>query len=225
MTVGLTKILKKQGPPPPTASVLLDITNILSRIWMDLSRGSKMGVDELAIACKMDKRNIETLWLSVYRLIRLWASKYCKVDNNRYDKSDLIQSAYFALLKAVEAYTADRGYKFVTYLNYHCRNEFAAVIGIRTSKREPRILSLDAPTGKDTEDITLADSLPNEQAAEEMDRVIDNVYNDQLHNALDMALQTLPDKKKQVIYMRYYEGLTLKESADKLGVNNIERAR
>jgi RNA polymerase sigma factor (sigma-70 family) len=144
-----------------------------------------MGVNELAIAAKSNKRYMTALWLAVYRLIVKWALGYCQKHDSRYDLDDLVQQAYFGLLKAVDDYTESCGYKFTTYLSYHCRNEFRATLGIRTSKREPVVYSLDASVGANTDTLALANTIADERTADEFDDVVKSVYNEQLRGALE----------------------------------------
>lgn len=62
--------------------------------------------EELAIKCKTDKDYIPALWEAVHKLICQWATKYLPVSGatSQYEVDDLVQSGYFALLKAVNAY-------------------------------------------------------------------------------------------------------------------------
>jgi len=173
-----------------------------------------MTVNEIAIAAKTDSEYIKSLWLAVYRLITLWANKRIRAVNNpRYDAYDLIQAGYFALIRAVEQYPADSPYKFTTYLHYHCRSEFAAVQGIRSSKCEHYIYSLDK-TLTGTDDFTIFDTLADGSATDDMIAVEDDIYNVQLHNALEKALDTLPERQRYVLNARFYGNKTFKEISE-----------
>ncbi|MBE6011318.1 MAG: sigma-70 family RNA polymerase sigma factor [Lachnospiraceae bacterium] len=176
-----------------------------------------MTVNELAIAAKTDKSLIAELWLSVYRLIRVWAKRYMKECNNRYDLDDLIQSAYFALLRAVEQYPEDCQYSFTTYLYNHCRNEFREVLGIRSSKREPFLKSLDEPINVEDESISLQDTLIDDAATQEYEAVENDIYNEQLRETLKTAMSYLEEKQQKVLHMRFYRNLTYQKAAEELG--------
>ena len=178
-----------------------------------------MTVNELAIASKTDSEYIKPLWLAVYRLISVWANKRIRAANNpRYDADDLIQAGYFALIKAVGQYPADSPYKFTTYLHYHCRSEFAAVQDIRSSKREPYLYSLDK-TLTGTDDFAISDTLADESATDDILAVEDDIYNVQLHDALEKALDTLPEQQRYVLNARFYGNKTFKEISEILGCN------
>jgi len=177
-----------------------------------------MTVNELAIAAKTDSEYIKPLWLAVYRLITLWANKRIIAANDpRYDADDLTQAGYFALIRAVEQYPADSPYKFTTYLHYHCRSEFNQVAGIRSSKREPYLYSLDKPLTDDG-DYTLVDTLEDTDSTEEINNTTDRIYNEQLHNTLETALDSLPERSRYVLKAHFYEDKTYKDMADYLGV-------
>ncbi|MDL2248378.1 sigma-70 family RNA polymerase sigma factor [Tyzzerella sp. OttesenSCG-928-J15] len=175
-----------------------------------------MTVNELAIAAKTDNSFIEPLWLSVYRLIVLWANKYSRHYNNpRYDVNDLIQAGYFALVRAIEQYNSDSPYKFTTYLRYYCRNEFAIVAGIRTSKREPYLYSLDKEIS-DEGGTSLADTVEDISASEEFISAENDIYNNQLHEALEKALSMIPKEQVRAVKAHFYEQKTYAEIAKEL---------
>ena len=175
-----------------------------------------MTVNELAIASKTDRIHLEPLWLDVYKLICVWARRYIPQDGNtsRYELDDLIQSAYPALLAAVEAYPAGSPYQFTTYLYHHCRRAFREVLGIRTSKREPPLVPLYTPIG---DGITIADTIPDEAAAGAFDGVEADIYTAQLRAALDEAIQTLSEPQRDIINGMHFKGRTRKELAAEKG--------
>ena len=171
-----------------------------------------MTVNELAIAAKTDSIHIEPLWLDVYKLICMWANRYRVKDgsSNRYEVDDLIQSAYPALLAAVEAYPAGSPYQFTTYLYHHCRRAFREVLGIRTSKREIQAIPLETPIG---DGIDIADTVPDEAAQEAFEDAEDDIYNAQLRQALDNAIDTLPGPQQGIVNGMYFKGKTRTELA------------
>lgn len=184
-----------------------------------------MSIEELAILCKTDKSRISELWESVYRLIYMWALKYLPDNKNtsRYDIEDLTQNAYFALLQAIEDYPADSKHKFSTYLYNHCRNAFREILGIRSSKQELETISIDA-IAKGTDDFTLLDSLEDEAATAEFDKVENTSFNDELRLCLEAALKTIPQEHQEVLQKRYFKNYTYEEIGKERGVS-IEAAR
>ena len=102
--------------------------------------------------------------------------------------------------------------------------------------RDPKIAELAAETGMDEWDITEAfeASLPPEslQAAADdeaplinrissddtEDRIVDKVF-------LNNALKTLTDRERDVIILRYYRGRTQTETAELIGVSQVQISR
>lgn len=177
--------------------------------------------EQLAILCKTDESYLPELWENVRHLISQWALRYIPADGNnaRYDLDDLIQSAYFALLGAVRAYPEDSPLKFNTYLRYHCRTAFRDVLGIRTSKRTPPVLSLDAPLSSE-DDFTLADVIEDVGASEAFAEAEERIYVEQATGALEQALNTIPNRERETVRKRYYENKPVKTIAAELGCSD-----
>lgn len=174
-----------------------------------------MTVNELAIECKNNEHQLEKLWMAVYRLIRYWALKYCRHDeNNVYELDDLIQSGYFALINAVGAYPEECEYSFTSFLFNHCRNEFSNLIGLNR-KRIP-IVSIHTSLA-DYDDITIQDTIPDDAAEEELLKVEEEIYNESLHRAIDEALNYVSPKQKEIIELHYYEEKTFNDIALQFG--------
>ena len=83
------------------------------------------------------------------------------------------------------------------------------------------IMWLDAPIGEEGE-ATLADMVPD--TAESYSSVLDKLQQEELREVIWPLVDRLPGKQPGVIRMRYQEGLTLKETGERLGVG-IEAAR
>jgi len=175
-----------------------------------------MIVSELATAAKTDARQIEPLWLAVYRLICRWANRYAPHDGStsRYEVDDLIQAAYPALLAAVRAYPEGSPYQFTTYLFNHCKNAFREVMGLRTSKREPATVALETPIA---DGLAIVDMIPDQDAEESFRAVENAIYTRQLRKALDQAIETLPSPQDTIIAGLFFHGRTRKELAEEQG--------
>ncbi len=189
--------------------------------------GIQVTANELAIACKTNGSLIENLWLSVYGLIKLWAMKYCKIgQSNHYDEDDLIQSAYFALLKAVKAYPEDCEFNFTTYLFNSCRNEFYKTMGINRASGQKMVSLNDTING--IEDVMIQDSISDDTAEHEFLEAEHSIYNDSLHEVLDRAMTFVSPKQKEVLESHYYQEKTFNEIAIGFGcsasyIGNLER--
>lgn len=62
------------------------------------------------------QNNTETLWMQNQGIVRKVASSYAR---DQFEAEDLVQEAYFALLKAIDGYDFDCGVKFLTYYLIH----------------------------------------------------------------------------------------------------------
>jgi len=198
-----------------------------------------MSNEELSQRIKAGERYLlPALWEQVRSLVLLFMMHLLNAKRERaaaagVELDDLEQEGYFALLDAVEAYDEGSGYKFSTYLKYPCQNRFNAAIGIRTRRqmKEPlsNAASLNAPAGSEDEDTEQLDLLSDPVGAAPFEDVTEQIWREQLHEALEQALDTLPEKHAYVIHARYYDGLTLKEVSEHLGCcfqwgRDIERA-
>jgi len=167
------------------------------------------------------------LWERVRLLIYKLQGKYVPLcDKCGIEREDLRQSGFFALLAAVKAFNPDKGFPFTAYLNHHVASISLETLGLRGHKTRPQnVRSLDEPIpGAEGDSITLGDTVPDAQAAEELERVERDLWNEQLHNALEGCLSALTDDQSDVIRARFYNGYTLKEAAERDG-RSVERIR
>lgn len=158
------------------------------------------------------------LWEQVQRLVGVFARRYFgKLPpevQRRTSVDDLEQAGYCGFAKAVDGFDADGGYSFSRCLWLHCLNEFRRELGIRTSKRDASMFaaSLDVPLGDDEEGAAWVDSIPDTRPlADEI--ATESVYHAELHKALEQALARLSVKRRNYIRFRFYDGLTLEETA------------
>ncbi len=183
---------------------------------------------------------IEELWNQTEGLIRWAASRfYAQItaanggtapgglgwigaDNHKDNTEDLVQSGYFALVKAIEQYDPKAGASFSTYLLLHLRNEFQACSCGRSKRRRNDPLnhadSLDVPIGDDGDGEILLNMVPDTRdffrAAEE------RIFNAELRSALDAALDHLPGKEAQALRDFYFNGLSQGQIGEELGCSS-----
>ena len=140
---------------------------------------------------------------------------------------DLIQSGYLALVKAVETYTPDDG-AFSTWLIYHLKTVFAEATGYRTQRgrNEPlnTAFSLDKPLSDESDSSLFGEFIPDQKATATLEAVEEREYQMQLHDALEIALDAVPENYGEVLRLRYYKDMTLEECGTVLGVEH-ERVR
>lgn len=177
----------------------------------------------------------ETLWLQVHDLIALWAFQYYRsilrsgTAIGGVTVDDLIQSGFLALVAAVEGYSP-QGTAFTTYLSYHVKKVFRQAIG-RTDRQlhDPlnSAFSLDGKVDEDDPDSgTWYDMAANKRDFRNYYAAVDEkIYREQLHDALETALNTLPEKEASAIRSEFWDGCSLKETAERIGCKSIERTR
>ena len=100
------------------------------------------------------------------------------------------------------------------------RDEIASLLGMTqqeldaSSARETRFLSLDDPMGAQEEMFTLKDVLPDEEQLDPYAMCVSSETN----HALEVAMTTLSDRQQDVLQQYYFQGLTMKEIGQRLGL-------
>lgn len=184
--------------------------------------------EELATAIQKGRADlIARLWNQVGAFIRYRARSAMNniPASHGVTEEDLSQCGYFALISSVETYDAAKG-SFLSWLDFYLKSEFAKAGGYRTSRRDPlnEAGSLDAPmTGEDSDGETpFVDFLPDPtDAYEESD---ERIFQEQLHTALDEAMDKLPDTQSIVLRERYWRRTRLQTLAEDQGVS-VEEIR
>jgi RNA polymerase sporulation-specific sigma factor len=136
------------------------------------------------------------------------------------EADDVVQCCYFALCDAVKAFNPDKEYPFLSYIKYPLKTQINALLGVRTAKRDAlnESRSLDAPIDND-EGSTLLDFQVDPNSGAEYEAVIDDVFQVELHAALENTLDRLPADRAAIIRGRYFDGKTQSEIAAELGVS------
>ena len=141
-----------------------------------------------------------------------------RFENTGVNLEDLISIGTIGLIKAISTYRRDKNIKLATYASRCIENEILMHIRkIATQKVE---VSLDEPINMDYDgnELLLSDILGTDE----------NVVTGHLEDDVDLhllrqALQQLPERERQIIYMRYglngVQELTQKEVAQKLGIS------
>jgi len=175
-----------------------------------------------------EKELISELWNNTYKLLYLMSDKFYKRNTERcracgVELEDIQQSCYFALYAAVQAFDIGTGYKFTTYINYSFKNALAALLngGHRRQVTDPlnRAISLDVPLSEDTE-TTKADLLPDDVAEQDFEAAENDVYNNELHEALEKAMQVACNSREaDILKLMYWDGKTYQSIADTLNIS------
>lgn len=152
---------------------------------------------------------------------------------------DFEQEGFFAVKQAAEYHDPEKG-AFLTSLHYFVLRQIreATYKGggryvITEDGRKVRVSaeplngaqSLDeAVPWDDDGEVTRADVTPDPAAAQAFEDAEQANYRQELRAVLDKALALLPNRQRDVIARRFYEGLTLRQAAELDGVTQ-ERIR
>ena len=137
-----------------------------------------------------DKEAAAQLWQQNRGLLGTWGRRLYAAYRERAAASgvtleDVEQIGFPAVAAAACGYDTAQSTQFTTYLAYHFRREFFALVGLRTErqKQEPlcRACSLDAPIdAEDAEGATRAELVPDAGAAAQMKNAEEKVWTEQL---------------------------------------------
>lgn len=177
----------------------------------------------------------------LHRLFWQWYSKNKAIaDNAGLTLEDFDQEAFFAVQAAAIAYTPEKG-AFTTLLYYYAQSQInKAVFGEHrrniTTEDGRRVAvsanplndctSLDAPLdGEDKGSRTKGETIEDPAATQAFQTAEDDLYTEELHNALEDAMtKILTDQEAHVLRRRYYDSQTLRAIGEELGVH-CERIR
>ncbi len=163
---------------------------------------------------------LPVLWEKVQTLLFIKAERYYYAFSDTlcrygYEVQDIKQECYSAMLAAVRWYNPDKGYKFTTYLNYALKHIIRGLYsGKNDALNHAATMSLEQPIGtdKDGAELTLADTMADDTAAQAFEDIENNAYYSTLYN----AIETLPEDQRQVIQAIYFDGCKLAQTAERL---------
>ena len=163
--------------------------------------------EELAIkAAHGDTESLNKLYFAVTPLVNKLIKPYLKLCNKQVSPEDLLQCGYFVVIKAVNYYSPDKGFKFNSYLEncvkFVCHEE----LGFR--KKQVETISLETPISDDEGSITLEDTVEDPEA----DTYKFCELND-MRIIVRIEVERLPTQEQYVIYSIFYEDKTLEEIA------------
>ena len=189
--------------------------------------------EELAIKIQAGEQNlIAELWEQNKGLFYLHANKlYIKYrercDSAGVEFDDIVQTGYFALCDAVQAFQADGEYKFTSYIPFHLLNHFYALLGIKWHKKKwivrdmlNQASSLDESIGDDDSNITRMDTVEDPESGKAFEAVIDDVFQSELRETFEKLISKLPEYYAATIRGRYFEGKKQGDIAAQMGVSH-----
>lgn len=170
----------------------------------------------------------------LHQLFWQWYSKNKAIaDEHGLTLEDFDQEAFFAVQAAAQAYDPAKG-SFLTLLSYYVQAQINRVVcgeHCRTCTTEDGkqlrlsanplddCTSLDTPLDAgDDGGSTLGDLQEDPAASQAFQTAEDELYTEELHAALEEALNKLPERTAHVLRRRYYDQQTLQSIGDDLGV-------
>lgn len=168
--------------------------------------------EEIVSAIQTGKRElVQELWERVRRYVGYKArSEYNRIRGHYgVTVEDLLQSGFIAMLASIETYDAQKG-TYLNWFDYYLRSEFSHLCGY-DKNLDPlnHALSIDAPIDCAEDDgVTFADTIVSPEDCYE--DIESRVYCEQLHGALERALELLPEIQADTIREHYWEGKALK---------------
>ena len=159
-----------------------------------------------------DAEAMRELWGNVRRLAYVIVRQY--KETARTDADDLMQCAFFGMVDAARAFDESRG-SFNSVLPWYIQKECAEELGIRTTKREPICISLDAPLTDDEDGSTLHAVLEDDS----LQPIAAGLEREQLCRDVRAAVDRLPDVDATVIRAKWFDGMSIQEIGDMLGLS------
>ena len=150
------------------------------------------------------------------RLVAHIAKKYA---SNTQDNEEYISIGTIGLIKGIDSFSEDKGFKLSTYCSRCVENEI--LMQLRSSKKSNGDISINSVIGtdKDGNDMELIDIIEQEGIDP-----TENIYNKVVtKEMLKYVNESLTDRERKVIYMRYGLGgekeKTQQEVADILNIS------
>jgi len=150
------------------------------------------------------------------RLVAHIAKKY---SSNPQDNEEYISIGTIGLIKGIDSFSEDKGFKLSTYCSRCIENEI--LMHLRSSKKTSGDVSINSVIGtdKDGNDMELVDIIEDQ-----IIDPIDNIYNKVItKEMLKYINENLSDRERKVIQMRYGlngdEEKTQQEVADELKIS------
>ena len=174
------------------------------------------------------KELLPILWKKVNRLLfklaRDFYNKHTASCTQRgVELSDIEGGCYAVFLAALDAYKPDKFTLFMSYFDYPFKNMTAELLNIRTERgRQEPLNNCDSLDREITQDdgskTTLLDLTADRQSDFEND-VIEGLNREQEALAVREAVAALPEQMCRVVELYYFEGRTLREISELLGVS------
>lgn len=186
--------------------------------------------EEMVVEIRAGRMGYDELWERVQEVVKTTARIFFKKYESLCIASgvvadDLVQMGYFALIQAVRYYDPNHDCSFLTFFKkyplIHCF-KIAARFREQDRSRNPlnnsnMCFRLEAPSKEDDE-LNPGAALYDTRAEKEFSSVIDKIYNEELHRALDTAMEILPERWASILRRHYWDGKELNEISQEMGI-------
>ena len=165
------------------------------------------------------------LWGQVRKIIALLAAKHYMTAQRLYssyvDNDDFVQCGYFAMLEAIEAFDASKGFMFVSYLKYRYTDCVNKMLGIKRIKSERgRIWKLpDTHVSLDKPLMTDSDESRGDFIADESGDIYRQIEIKELSVLMAAAIDELQPRQQTIIRGIYFQGKTTAQLANELNAS------
>lgn len=163
-----------------------------------------------------DKIIIQNIKLVIYEINK-------KFNNVEYDKEDLISIGIIGLIKAINTFNIEKGYKFSTYATKCIDNEILIVL--KRNKKNKNTQSIESTISIDNN----GNKLTLENIISDDIDIINKYEDKEEKEIINKIIETLPEKDKEIIILAFgfYDNkkYTQKEIATKLNVSQSSTCR
>lgn len=162
------------------------------------------------------------LWGQVERLVAWKANRVLAAlgENPCVEFEDLYNSGYIALVNAVQLFDPERSDSFANIFMLCLKTAFAEATGHRGKKQQNDPIhgaySLEAIV-PGSENTTFGELISDGKDYEA--EILERIWEKDLHEALDKALNTLPDVEAQALKLQYYDEFDVAQSATFLNID------
>lgn len=180
--------------------------------------------EELATLIQSGERErLLDLWQQVRRFAMQQANRWARIGRGGVTVADLEQTAFLALMNALERWEPDRGPFFHLY-TLCLKDSFTVATMQRTQRDRLDPLdfceSLEEPLRDDPDAGTLADVVADPSAEQAVEGVAERDYLTQRRAEVRRALDGLPADQRRAVVLRYWRG----ESPNSRDLNAAMRA-
>jgi RNA polymerase sigma factor (sigma-70 family) len=184
--------------------------------------------EELAIKIKNGEYALmANLWeqlkqYAIKRMTGLYYRHYKRCISLGVALDDLEQEAFLGIHAAVYKYEVEHGAKFLTYADYHIKNQFYVAAKLRKDKMSSHTetsLEDTIAKSKDGKDVKLEDYLIDTSAEDEIYGFIELDYQGELRKAINKTLRCLLENQRDTAFACFGRGLSYSEYAQQKGVS------